>query len=266
MTATNGTRPQEVGMVTPVARCRVGCRSRKPRKTYMTKFHTILIDPPWNEQGGGKIKRGADRHYGLMKVEKILETIRRSGKFTPDENCHLYLWVTNNYLPDGIWLIEQLGFKYITCITWVKPSYGLGRYFRGQTEQLLFARRGNGWKLRCDWTKKHDLATRLDAEGPKTARGRRKHSAKPEEAYRLIKEASPDPRLDMFARRRRRGWWVWGKEVPTRKALRARKLQGKYLGALRGLTAEDKARVKAVAKEKGVAQAVKLAQTMKVKK
>jgi len=98
----------------------------------MTKFHTILIDPPWNEQGGGKIKRGADRHYKLMKVEKILETIRRSGKFTPDENCHLYLWVTNNYLPDGIWLIEQLGFKYITCITWVKPSYGLGRYFRGQ--------------------------------------------------------------------------------------------------------------------------------------
>jgi len=168
-----------------------------------------------------------------MKVEKILETIRRSGKFTPDENCHLYLWVTNNYLPDGIWLIEQLGFKYITCITWVKPSYGLGRYFRGQTEQLLFARRGNGWKLRCDWTKKHDLATRLDAEGPKTARGRRKHSAKPEEAYRLIKEASPDPRLDMFARRRRRGWWVWGKKCRRGKLCVLGSCKGNTWGAAR---------------------------------
>jgi len=59
---------------------------------------------------------------------------------------------------------------------------------------------------------------------------------------------------------------LWGKKCRRGKALRARKLQGKYLGALRGLTAEDKARVKAVAKEKGVAQAVKLAQTMKVKK
>ena len=229
----------------------------------MTKFRTILLDPPWNEQGGGKIKRGADRHYKLMKVEKILDVITDSGMFTPDENCHLYLWVTNNYLPDGIWLIDQLGFKYITCITWVKPSYGLGRYFRGQTEQLLFARRGNGWKLRCASTKRHDLATRLDAEGPKTERGRRRHSAKPEEAYTLIETASPPPRLEMFARRRRRGWSVWGKQVPTRKALRARKLQGQYLGALKSLTGADRAKVKQMAADKGVADAVKLALSMK---
>jgi N6-adenosine-specific RNA methylase IME4 len=179
----------------------------------MTKFHTILIDPPWNEQGGGKIKRGADRHYGLLKVEDILDVILGSGTFTPDENCHLYLWVTNNFLADGIWLIEQLGFKYITCITWVKPSFGLGQYFRGQTEQLLFARRGNGMTLRREWAPEETLTTRLDADGPKDERGRRIHSAKPEEAYKLIEKASPPPRLEMFARNRRRGWLVWGNEV-----------------------------------------------------
>jgi N6-adenosine-specific RNA methylase IME4 len=179
----------------------------------MTEFHTILIDPPWYEQGGGKIKRGADRHYALEKTDKMLGVIMNSGVFTPAEDCHLYLWATNNHLQDGIWLIEQLGFKYITCITWVKPSFGIGQYFRGQTEQLLFGRRGKGLRLRNDFTTRRNFSTRLDADGTKNEKGGRLHSAKPVEAYSLIEEASPPPRLEMFARVRRRGWKVWGNEV-----------------------------------------------------
>ena len=207
----------------------------------MTEFHTILIDPPWHEQGGGKIKRGADRHYKLLKTKEMPGLILTSGVFTPAENCHLYLWATNNFLPDGIWLIGQLGFKYITCITWAKPSPGLGQYFHGQTEQLLvaaheqspqgrqldlleempedqteqllFARRGNGWKLKKEWAPKATFTTLLFAERSKNEKGKSIHSAKPEESYALIEAASPPPRLEMFARNRRHGWEVWGNEV-----------------------------------------------------
>ena len=49
----------------------------------------------------------------------------------------------------------------------------------------------------------------------------------------------------------------------TPKVKRARKLQGQYLGALKSLTGADRAKVKAVSKEKGVAEAVKLAVSMK---
>lgn len=178
------------------------------------KFQTILMDPPWPEYGGGKSKRGADRYYKLMNPKKILQTINESGVFVPAKDCHLYVWVTNNYLPKGIWLIEELGFRYITCLTWVKPSYGTGQYFRGQTEQLLFGRRGDGLKLRRAARKNFvTLSTLIQAPRRVNATGKTIHSAKPLAAYELIENASPTPRLDMFARSRRRGWNSWGDGV-----------------------------------------------------
>ena len=79
----------------------------------MKKYKTIYADPPWYEQGGGKIKRGADKHYALMKTEEI-------KKFPvaelADENCHLYLWATNNHLPDAFAVMETWGFRYITWL------------------------------------------------------------------------------------------------------------------------------------------------------
>lgn len=166
-------------------------------------YQTILMDPPWPESGVGRIKRGADKHYPLLKPEKILEVIYCSGHFRPAVNAHLYCWVTNNYLEDGLWLVRALGFRYITLITWVKDRMGLGQYFRGQTEQLIFAVKGRLPAL----TK--DQSTLLYSK-------RGGHSVKPENSYALIEAVSPGPRLEMFARSQRPGWDAWGNEVEGR--------------------------------------------------
>ena len=185
--------------------------TKKPSRGKL--YRTILIDPPWPEKGAGKIKRGADRHYAVMTPRDILRVILSSGVFNPYPDAHLYLWTTNNYLPDALWLIDALGFKYKTCITWAKNKIGLGQYFRGQTEHFLFAARGRGMRVRKMRTDKKDLSTLIEAEHVEDDQGKIIHSAKPEESYKLIEAASPAPRLEMFARRKRRGWTAWGDEL-----------------------------------------------------
>lgn len=100
------------------------------------QYRTIYIDPPWPERGGGKIKRGADRHYPLMSLKEI-QALPVSDLAHPD-GCHLYLWTTNNYLPAALSCIKTWGFEYITTITWLKDRVGLGQYYRGITEHCIF--------------------------------------------------------------------------------------------------------------------------------
>ena len=175
-------------------------------------FRTILIDPPWPERGGGKIKRGADRHYRLLGPRRILDVVQDSGLFRPARDAHLYIWSTNNYLPKALWLIERLGFAYKTTIVWAKPRFGLGQYFRGQTELLLFAVRGRGIAVRRR-TPGKDLTTLVAADHVCDDRRKIFHSAKPDGFHRMIERQSPTPRLEMFARRCRRGWVAWGDQV-----------------------------------------------------
>lgn len=101
------------------------------------KYKTIYADPPWPEHGGGKIKRGADRHYQLMSIKDIIALPVAS--LADPEGAHLYLWATNNYLPAALDCIKAWGFQYVTTITWMKDRIGLGQYFRGITEHCLFA-------------------------------------------------------------------------------------------------------------------------------
>ena len=114
------------------------------------KYKTIYADPPWMEKGGGKIKRGADRHYELMKTKDIMALPIAN---LAEENCHLYLWTTNNFLLDAFKVMAAWGFKYKTKITWVKAEQtsdgtyklqnaGLGQYFRGLDEVCLFGVKG----------------------------------------------------------------------------------------------------------------------------
>lgn len=167
-----------------------------------TKYLTIYADPPWSEQGGGKIKRGADRHYPLMKTRDII-ALPVSGVAAP--NAHLYLWATNNFLPDAFEVMEAWGFTYKTTITWAKDRFGLGQYFRGQTEHCLFGVRGMlPYKVIDD--KRAQGRTLLTAR----VRG---HSAKPHEMRSMIERVSYGPRLELFARERSRGWDVWGNQV-----------------------------------------------------
>ncbi len=165
------------------------------------KYQTIYADPPWHEQGGGKIKRGADRHYPLMKTEEIKAL---QVELIADTDAHLYLWVTNNFLQDGLDVMKTWGFRYVTNIVWCKPSFGLGQYFRGQHEILLFGVRGT-----LPAQAKPKLApTILHAD-------KQRHSKKPNRAYEYIELTSPAPRIELFCRNKREGWDSWGNEVES---------------------------------------------------
>ncbi len=173
----------------------------------MPKYQILYADPPWPESGGGaKYKRGADRHYKLMRVEDIAAL--PVAEELADENAHLYLWTTNNFLPAALDVMKAWGFRYVTMITWVKDRMGLGQYFRGLTEHCLFGVRGNLPYLIKDGKR---------AQG-KTAfyAPKREHSRKPDEMRTMIEHVSGTadrPKIELFARERVPGWDAWGDEV-----------------------------------------------------
>ena len=166
-------------------------------------YRTLTADPPWQEHGGGKIKRGADRHYPLVPTKDLPALMRSADVWDPTDDAHLYLWVTNNFLEDGLWVMKRLGFRYVTNVVWVKDRAGLGQYFRGQHELVLFGVRGDGLAGRSE---RRDLPSVLTAP-----RGR--HSSKPESFYELVEARSAGPYAELFAREPRPGWATWGNEV-----------------------------------------------------
>lgn len=178
----------------------------EPKRSYKT----IYIDPPWPEKGGGKIKRGADRHYELMTLPEI-EALPVKDLADP-EGCHLYLWVTNNFLEAGLRLVKSWGFEYITTITWQKDSQGLGQYYRGMTEHCIFAatkkRLPYKYELQLDGSTKRAQGVTGFCE-PKTV-----HSRRPAMMREMIERVSYGPRIELFAREAFPGWDRWGKEAP----------------------------------------------------
>lgn len=167
-------------------------------------YRTIYLDPPWPEKGGGKIKRGADRHYPVMSVKQIEELPIQN--LVSQDGCHLYLWATNNFLPSAIHCINTWGFEYITMITWLKDRPGLGQYYRGITESCLFAATPNRlpYKL-IDGKRQQGLTGFCE---PKTI-----HSRKPQKMREMIEHVSYQPRVELFAREEFDGWDCWGNEV-----------------------------------------------------
>lgn len=168
------------------------------------KYKTIYADPPWYERGAGKVKRGADRHYPLMKTEDIM-ALPVQELVDPD-GCHLYLWTTNNFLPDALRVVKAWGFEYVTIITWTKDRQGLGQYFRGLTEHCIFARTKKKLPFKLE-----DGKRRQGVTGFYAAKGR--HSAKPDEMRAMIEKVSYGPRVELFAREPHAGWDVWGNQV-----------------------------------------------------
>jgi N6-adenosine-specific RNA methylase IME4 len=161
------------------------------------KYRCIVIDPPWDFGDEGDVSqmgRGIPK-YATMPIDEVE---RLPVAELADDDCHLYLWITNRSLPKGFRLLEAWGFRYITTLTWCKPSIGVGNYFRNNTEHMLFAVKGSQRLTRFD------VGTWFQAP-----RGK-EHSEKPDEAYSLIASCSPGPRLDMFARKARDGFTIWG--------------------------------------------------------
>jgi len=172
--------------------------------TRNTKRYTLILHGP--RGGGGKIKRGADRHYELMTVKQIIELPVSS---IAENNSHLYLWTTNNYLPDALKVMAAWGFKYKTTITWEKDRIGLGQYYRGMTEHCLFGVKGNLPYKIIDGKRQQGKTVIV---APKT-----KHSEKPEEMRQMIETVSYGPFIELFARKRVNGWDSWGNQIDDTK-------------------------------------------------
>lgn len=169
------------------------------------------MDPPWLERGGGKIKRGADRHYPLVPTPELPAVIRSCEHWDRlADDAHCYMWVTNNFLTDGLWLLEQLGFRYVTNLVWVKKQFGIGYYFRGMHELVLFGVRGNTVFTEGTWT---TVLGDGPIDHPRDELGKRIHSRKPEQLHELIEQASPGKWLEIFAREARPGWLTWGNQL-----------------------------------------------------
>jgi N6-adenosine-specific RNA methylase IME4 len=174
------------------------------------KFATVLADPPWqfvNRTGKMAPEHKRLNRYATMILPEIC-ALPVESVLAP--TAHLYLWVPNALLPDGLEVMRSWGFQYKSNIVWHKlrkdggsDGRGVGFYFRNVTEILLFGVRGkNARTLQPGRTQVNYLGTR-----------KREHSRKPDEQYDLIEACSPGPRLEMFSRGTRRGWTVWGNQA-----------------------------------------------------
>lgn len=174
------------------------------------KFKTILADPPWQFQNKtGKVAPEHKRlaRYGTLKLDDIK---RLPVSDAAADSAHLYLWIPNAMLPDGLAVMEAWGFKYKSNVIWHKlrkdggsDGRGVGFYFRNVTEILLFGVRGkNARTLQPGRTQVNYMGTR-----------KREHSRKPDEQFPLIESCSPGPYLEMFARGERKGWAIWGDQA-----------------------------------------------------
>ena len=163
-------------------------------------FSAVVIDPPWDwgDEGDQDQLGRARPTYATMPYAELAALPLPD---ICDRDAHLYLWITNRSLPKGFSLLEAWGFRYITALTWCKPHFGMGNYFRGQTEHVLFGVRGS-LPLR-----RKDVGTWFAAARPAG------HSSKPSELAALVESCSPGPYLEMFARAPRDGWTVWGAEA-----------------------------------------------------
>lgn len=188
-------------------------------------FKTILADPPWRfANRTGKVApehRRLDR-YSTMDLEDICALPVDS---VTAKNAHLYLWVPNALLPQGLQVMKSWGFRYVSNIVWAKrrkdggpDGRGVGFYFRNVTELLLFGVKGSMRTLAPARSQVNMIETR-----------KREHSRKPDEQYPLIEACSPGPYLELFARYPEPGWVVWGDEAHEDVTPRGRVYKG-YAG------------------------------------
>jgi N6-adenosine-specific RNA methylase IME4 len=162
------------------------------------RFKTIYADPPWPYDN--KVARGAaERHYRTLSVEEIArEPVRELAM----DEAHLHLWTTNAFLREAFSVMEAWGFRYKSCLVWVKPQMGAGNYWRVSHEFLLFGLRG---RLRF-----RDRRQRSWIEAPRTM-----HSKKPGVVRLLIERVSPGPYLELYGREEipDSPWTVYGNQV-----------------------------------------------------
>lgn len=172
------------------------------------KFPTVVADPPWPYKKVELWGRpNVDDHYPTLSVDQI--AAMPVEKFTT-EKAHLWLWTTQSHIENAFRVCRAWGFEYKALLTWCKEEYGVGRYFRTNTEFVMFGARGN-------------LDTLTTDQSTWLVTGRGRHSEKPEIFTSVIERNSPPPYLYLFARWNQyelfgewdwsQDWELWGNEV-----------------------------------------------------
>jgi N6-adenosine-specific RNA methylase IME4 len=174
------------------------------------KFSTVLADPPWQFQNRtGKMAPEHKRlsRYPTMSLQEIKDL---PVEAVVKDTAHLYLWVPNALLAEGLQVMDHWGFTYKTNLIWYKirkdggpDRRGVGFYFRNVTEMILFGVRGkNARTLQPGRSQENIISTQ-----------KREHSRKPDEQYALIESCSSGPFIELFARGPRKNWFVWGNQA-----------------------------------------------------
>jgi N6-adenosine-specific RNA methylase IME4 len=180
------------------------------KRTAGKRFQTVLADPPWrftNRTGKVAPEHRRLARYGTMTTADICALPVAELTKMP---AHLYLWVPNALLPEGLSVMQAWGFEYKSNIVWHKirkdggsDGRGVGFYFRNVTELLLFGVRGKNARTEAPGRSQVNyLSSR-----------KREHSRKPDEQYELIESCSKGPYLELFARGTRPGWTYWGNQA-----------------------------------------------------
>lgn len=174
------------------------------------KYKTIYADPPWQFQNRtGKV---SPEHKRLNRYETLqIDDIKKIPVAdVAEEKCHLYLWIPNALLPEGLAVMQAWGFEYKTNLIWEKvrkdgmpDGRGVGFYFRNVTEMLLFGIKGNNNRTLDAGRTQVNLIRAMKKE----------HSRKPEEFVQLIEKCSSAPFLELFARGNREEWDMWGDQA-----------------------------------------------------
>jgi N6-adenosine-specific RNA methylase IME4 len=172
-------------------------------------YATILADPPWrflNRTGKVAPEHKRLSRYDTLSLEEIKQIPVQS---VAGSKSHLYLWVPNALLPDGLEVMKAWGFTYKSNLIWHKvrkdggpDGRGVGFYFRNTTELVLFGIRGSMRTLDPGRSQVNIIRTQ-----------KQEHSRKPDELYELIERCSPAPFLEIFARGKRKGWDVFGDQA-----------------------------------------------------
>src|SRR5258708_40214655 len=174
------------------------------------RFSTILADPPW--QFINRTGKMAPEHRRLSRYTTLtfgeISSLPVSKIAAP--TAHLYLWVPNALLPEGLAVMQAWGIMYKSNVVWHKirkdggsDGRGVGFYFRNVTEIILFGVRGkNARTLAPGRSQVNMIQTR-----------KREHSRKPDEQYDVIETCSPGPYIELFGRGIRKGWTTWGNQA-----------------------------------------------------
>ncbi len=175
-------------------------------------YATIYADPPWRFQNRtGKVAPEHKRlnRYPTMSLNEI-EALPVPS--IAAEKSHLYLWVPNALLPEGLAVMKAWGFEYKGNIIWEKvrkdgqpDGRGVGFYFRNVTEILLFGIRGENNRTLAPARSQVNLVRTQ----------KREHSRKPDEMVEIIERCSPGPYIELFARGDRPGWDMWGNQATS---------------------------------------------------